>query len=140
MSAHREHSFTPAQAQAALRAHLATLRDAQTAQRAHDAAVHQLRTHVVTDPRTRTRLAQRAEQLRDAVRIHLDDLADAGLVVRSLTPHLLVDLPAHRDGAPVWLCWHEEDPSLAHWHPLHAGRAERAPIDATGSARWRATP
>jgi hypothetical protein len=37
----------------------------------------------------------------------------------------LVDFPAIRDGREVYLCWIDDEPSIAFWHELDAGFAGR---------------
>lgn len=41
----------------------------------------------------------------------------------------LLDFPALRDGAPIYLCWRHGEPRVAYWHPPETGFAGRRPID-----------
>jgi hypothetical protein len=40
----------------------------------------------------------------------------------------LIDFPASRDGEPVYLCWKAGERSVAHWHAVDEGFAERKPL------------
>ena len=41
----------------------------------------------------------------------------------------LIDFPAVLDGRDVFLCWHYDEPHVAHWHEILGGFAGRQPID-----------
>jgi hypothetical protein len=41
----------------------------------------------------------------------------------------LVDFPAMRDGAEVYLCWEEGEPEIGFWHDPEAGFGGRRPLD-----------
>lgn len=58
----------------------------------------------------------------------LRDLAERGVLLRDADPGLL-DLPAERDGLPIYLCWREPEPDVRWWHPRDAGFAGRRPLD-----------
>lgn len=127
---------TPDQADVLLQKHRTQLVDAQRNQRRRETALHQLRSHNITDPRTRTRTAQRAESARQAIAVTIEDLEDAGLVVRALTPRLLVDVAACRNGERVWLCWSEGEKQVSFWHSQQSGREGRRPIEDRSATRW----
>jgi hypothetical protein len=55
-------------------------------------------------------------------------LRDREIVLRDLDRGL-VDFPALRDGAEVYLCWQEGEDEIAFWHDPEAGFAGRRPID-----------
>jgi hypothetical protein len=41
----------------------------------------------------------------------------------------LVDFPALRDGAEVYLCWEEGEPEIGFWHDPEAGFGGRRPLE-----------
>lgn len=41
--------------------------------------------------------------------------AASGIEVKGIAP-LIIDFPSEREGAPVLLCWLENEPELAWWH------------------------
>ena len=41
----------------------------------------------------------------------------------------LLDFPALRDGAAIYLCWRYNEPQVAFWHPIETGFAGRRPIE-----------
>ena len=45
----------------------------------------------------------------------------------------LVDFPAKVDGEDVLLCWRSDEPSVSHYHGVHAGYAGRKPIPVIGA-------
>jgi hypothetical protein len=65
----------------------------------------------------------------DVVNLHaiMGELAQMDVVVRDLARGL-VDFPAIREGAEVYLCWTLDEPRVAHWHTLDAGAAGRRPL------------
>jgi hypothetical protein len=56
------------------------------------------------------------------------DLHGHDIVVRDLARGL-VDFPALRDGAEVYLCWLVDEAEIGFWHDLDAGFAGRRPLD-----------
>lgn len=40
----------------------------------------------------------------------------------------LVDFPALRDGAEVYLCWTVDEPEVGYWHPIDSGFGGRQPL------------
>lgn len=58
----------------------------------------------------------------------LRGLAERGVLLRDADPGL-VDLPAERDGVPIYLCWREPEPEVAWWHPRDTGFAGRRPLE-----------
>ena len=63
----------------------------------------------------------RAQQM---LREHLEWLVKRGILLRDpLTG--LVDFPAERDGAPIFLCWRLGEPTVAFFHGDRAGYAGR---------------
>jgi hypothetical protein len=72
----------------------------------------------------RERLGEHAERMRRVVRTVLE----MGIEIRRLDPALL-DFPWLRQGQLVYLCWEEDEPSIAYWHPLDTGVAGRQPIE-----------
>jgi hypothetical protein len=56
---------------------------------------------------------------------HFDELE---VVLRDLD-NGLCDIPAERDGVPIWLCWRLADPDLGWWHLRTEGFGNRRPLD-----------
>jgi hypothetical protein len=50
-----------------------------------------------------------------------------GIVLRDLDSGL-IDFPAIRDGAEVYLCWIDGEAEIGFWHDLDAGYAGRQPL------------
>jgi hypothetical protein len=58
-----------------------------------------------------------------------DELESIGCSYRDWNFEIgLVDFPAKVDGEDVLLCWRSDEPSVAHYHGVHAGYAGRKPI------------
>ncbi len=55
-------------------------------------------------------------------------LREREIVLRDLDRGL-VDFPALRDGAEIYLCWQEGEDEIAFWHEPDAGFAGRRPLD-----------
>jgi hypothetical protein len=64
--------------------------------------------------------------IREGMRTLLQHLSEMSVELRDLELGL-VDFPAERDGAPVWLCWRLADARVAFWHPTDEGYATRRP-------------
>jgi hypothetical protein len=41
----------------------------------------------------------------------------------------LLDFPALRDGAEIYLCWRYGEPRVQFWHPIETGFAGRQPLE-----------
>jgi hypothetical protein len=54
-------------------------------------------------------------------------LADRGILLRDPETGL-VDFPAERDGAPVFLCWRLGEDDVAYFHGEHSGFSGRKPL------------
>jgi hypothetical protein len=65
-------------------------------------------------------------EVREGMRTLLLHLGEMGIELRDVEMGL-VDFPAERDGAPVWLCWRLADPRVAFWHGTDEGYASRKP-------------
>jgi hypothetical protein len=52
---------------------------------------------------------------------------ERGIVLRDLDRGL-IDFPAIRDDAEVYLCWVDGEPDIGFWHELEAGYAGRQPL------------
>lgn len=63
-----------------------------------------------------------------ALRNGLLELQEMGVVLRDLERGL-VDFPALRDGAEIYLCWEEGEEEIGHWHEVDTGFAGRRPLD-----------
>lgn len=57
----------------------------------------------------------------------LEALQSMGIVVRDPASGL-IDFPAERDGADVFLCWRLGEDRVAWWHPIETGFAGRQPL------------
>jgi hypothetical protein len=73
------------------------------------------------------RLARVAAEAEERVRTALDALQRLGVVVKDLDSGL-VDFPAQRGGAEVFLCWRLGEEAVAYWHGLEEGFAGRKPL------------
>jgi hypothetical protein len=60
------------------------------------------------------------------------ELQGADIVVRDLARGL-VDFPAIRDGAEVYLCWLVHEAEIGYWHELDAGFAGRRRLEGPGT-------
>lgn len=63
----------------------------------------------------------------DATREAVDQLADAGCVLKNIE-HGLVDWYALKDGREVFLCWKLGEKSVEHWHEVDDGFPGRKPL------------
>ncbi len=52
------------------------------------------------------------------------EITNAGILVRDIGRGL-VDFPALRDGAAVYLCWQRGEPYIDWWHPTDTGFSDR---------------
>ena len=62
-----------------------------------------------------------------ALRSGLGELQAMDVVLRDLERGL-VDFPAMRDGAEVYLCWEEGEAEVAFWHDADSGFSARRPL------------
>lgn len=62
-----------------------------------------------------------------ALRSGVEELAALGVLLRDPETGL-VDFPAERDGARVYLCWKLGEPSIGFFHGEHAGFTGRTPL------------
>ncbi len=69
----------------------------------------------------------RASRCTDEVKAGLAEIADMGGVIKDLALGL-VDFPHRRDGRVVNLCWKYGETTIAHWHGLDEGYANRKPL------------
>ena len=53
---------------------------------------------------------------------------EMGIEIRRLDPALL-DFPWLRQGQLVYLCWEEDEPAIAYWHPVDTGFTGRRLIE-----------
>lgn len=61
------------------------------------------------------------------LRTEIERLANEGILLRDPETGL-VDFPAEREGARVYLCWRLGEDHVGHWHPLDTGFAGRRPL------------
>ncbi|HET9050242.1 MAG TPA: DUF2203 domain-containing protein [Candidatus Dormibacteraeota bacterium] len=73
-------------------------------------------------------VAREVMALGDELRAALLEVEELGIVLRD-TSTGLVDFPALRDGAPVYLCWRLGEEGVGWWHPRDTGFAGRSEID-----------
>jgi hypothetical protein len=71
--------------------------------------------------------AKRLEELTEAVRQALAEIAEMGGVTKDVTLGL-VDFRHIRDGREVNLCWKFGEDAVRHWHGLDEGYASRRPL------------
>lgn len=71
--------------------------------------------------------AKRLEELTQAVRQALAEIAEMGGVTKDVTLGL-VDFRHIRDGREVNLCWKFGEEAVRHWHGLDEGYASRRPL------------
>ena len=62
------------------------------------------------------------------VRTLLAKLEGLGIVVRDIDRGL-IDFPAIRGDAEVYLCWQLDEPEITYWHDLESGFGGRQPLD-----------
>ncbi len=58
----------------------------------------------------------------------IQKLEDLGCVLKDMSTGL-IDFPAVRLGARVWLCWKLGEEAVVFWHGLNEGFAGRKPVD-----------
>lgn len=83
-----------------------------------------------TDPEdTRhTELSNRVREIQARFAGLLQELRDLGVELKDPFQGL-VDFPAERQGADIWLCWRLGEDTIGHWHELEAGFSGRRPMD-----------
>lgn len=79
-------------------------------------------------PPGREQDARRLVALAGEITAAVERMNAMGCLVKDLEAGL-VDFYAVQDGEPVFLCWQFGEPSVAHWHPLDEGFADRKPIE-----------
>ncbi len=62
------------------------------------------------------------------VRRLLGALQGAGIVIRDIDRGL-IDFPALRDGAEIYLCWETGEEEVTHWHEIESGYDGRQTLD-----------
>lgn len=55
------------------------------------------------------------------------EMDELGIVVRDPGSGL-IDFPAERDGAEIYLCWRLGEDAVAWWHPIDTGFSGRQPL------------
>lgn len=71
----------------------------------------------------------KADALGERVMALVGELREMGVEVKDPTLGL-VDFQARRaDGTTVYLCYRDDEPTIAHWHPLDTGFTGRRPLD-----------
>ena len=82
------------------------------------------------------RLKKSSERLSDETQIasetrrlegEIGKLEDLGCVLKDWNTGL-IDFPAVRLGARVWLCWRSGEAKIEFWHGVHEGFASRKPV------------
>lgn len=72
---------------------------------------------------------QEIDRDHDRMRELLTELTDLGIELKDPFTGL-IDFPCWMNGREVYLCWRHGEPSVAHWHELHAGFAGRQKLAA----------
>lgn len=127
--------FTLAEAETLLPRLEPLLRDVQTARQAFAEAQERYSAyqtkltgngHLPQDKvaQARQEMAE-ATQRADAL---ISEIQTLGVVVKDLEMGL-VDFPALRHGAEVYLCWRLGEQGIGWWHPVETGFAGRQPIE-----------
>jgi hypothetical protein len=57
----------------------------------------------------------------------IKEIESRGVIVRDVASGI-VDIPALRNGEPVYLCWRLGERRIMYWHPIDAGLSGRRPI------------
>lgn len=70
---------------------------------------------------------QAAERIAAQLRQGIEEVQAFGCVLKDLEMGL-VDFPAVRDGAEVYLCWRLGEDRIAFWHGIDEGYAGRKPL------------
>ena len=63
----------------------------------------------------------------ELLRKETERLSGEGILLRDIDSGLL-DFPAERDGAPVFLCWQLGEDEVGSWHPVDTGFSGRRPL------------
>jgi hypothetical protein len=84
---------------------------------------------IIEIKKTTEELTEEAEMVDAAERLQreIQKLEDLGCVLKDLNLGL-IDFPAVRRGARVWLCWRSGERKVEYWHGLHEGFAGRKPV------------
>jgi hypothetical protein len=72
-------------------------------------------------------LQQEMERDQDRMRELIEELTDLGIELKDPFTGL-IDYPCWMGDREVYLCWRLGEPTVAHWHELHAGFAGRQPL------------
>jgi hypothetical protein len=70
---------------------------------------------------------QDGEEIGNQIREAVQEILDAGIVVRTLESGL-VDFPCWWEGREVYLCWVVGETEIGYWHETDAGFAGRQPL------------
>jgi hypothetical protein len=70
---------------------------------------------------------ERVDHLTETVKAGLGEINEMGGTIKDLTLGL-VDFPHRRNGRVVNLCWKYGETTVAHWHGLDEGFANRRPL------------
>ncbi len=79
-------------------------------------------------PRSREADAPRLRRLAQEITRAVERIQGLGCVLKDLDKGL-IDFYALREDEPVFLCWQLGEPTVAHWHPLDQGFADRRPLE-----------
>jgi len=70
---------------------------------------------------------QQLMEIGAALQAALEEIEALGIVVRDPATGL-IDFPAERQGAPIFLCWRLGEEAIAFWHDTDSGFAGRQPL------------
>jgi hypothetical protein len=79
------------------------------------------------DPEQPSAFAGAAADAERGIEDTVSALHELGVVVKDIDAGL-VDFPAEREGAPVYLCWQLGEDAVAYWHGIEEGFAGRKPL------------
>jgi hypothetical protein len=79
------------------------------------------------DPEQPSAFAGAAADAERGIEDTVSALHELGVVVKDIDAGL-VDFPAEREGAPVYLCWQLGEDAVGYWHGIEEGFAGRKPL------------
>ncbi len=127
--------FTPTQASITLQRVLPSLARAAEALGAFRELKEQLERHESMDDESRDLVDRELERHRERLRLAVEEVNAAGVMVRGIDPPAL-DFPAQHNGRDVMLSWREGERAVAWWYAPEEGPEARQPIHDPHSGHW----